>query len=383
MEKKTNEFLIRLMLILLSMFIPIAAADLILKQLNLPKQNGRIMLLGGGSLKTDEENLIRKYTPNRTIRHAAVYGKNVIYDYTFKTNKYGFRNTYSCNLETKNPIVAITGDSFTEGQGSKISWTKDLQFKLCNIGTDSINLAMPGYGIIDMSNSLVFAKKRLNAEKAIFSIITSDIYRRNAIMHSNAKCSAYYVTDLKLCGISATWWHIPKEMNSKEIITFAKSKYKFGLRSSLSGLEKYAKNILKDVIRKITYNNPSNFLKKTGIITAIPEKKEIIIKNSIQALNKIATIYKPENIILVIIPNKSDRIKSVKINHQMASKESDLQNFLQLLDPSISKVDLRSCPLTSDHFYLKDGHPNKKGQQLIGQCVANNISVKKFLNIDK
>ena len=81
-----------------SLILPIFGADWYLKSQRLPASHNRVMLLGGGSLKTSS-NGVRTYTPSTTIRHAAVYGPDIEYDYYFTTDKHGFRQTFECDAQ--------------------------------------------------------------------------------------------------------------------------------------------------------------------------------------------------------------------------------------------------------------------------------------------
>jgi len=171
--------------------VPLVISDLYLKSRRLPSQNSRLMLLGGGSLQTTSAG-IRSYTPSSTVRHLAVYGNQIEYDYTFSTDKHGFRETYQCeSLDDVRPLLAIAGDSFTEGQGAQLSWTSELQSLLCKDKINSINTATAGSGLLEMERSLAFAKNSLGSSKAIIAIIPDDIYRPHFNVIANDKCSMY------------------------------------------------------------------------------------------------------------------------------------------------------------------------------------------------
>ena len=54
--------------------------------------------------------------------------------------------------------------------------------------------------------------------------------------------------------------------------------------------------------------------------------------------------------------------------------------FLKQINPKITILDVRSCPLNKTHFYKLDGHPNFEGQKLLGECVINNQKIKEFIH---
>ena len=157
--------LINFFLFCLSISIPIVLADSILKILRLPSANSRVMLLAEIHLNT--KTYVKAYTPNKLIRQAAVYGKVLNLIIKFYTDKYGFRKGLDCR-DNKNKIsIAITGDSYTDAQGSETVWITPLQKLLCKKGINSNNVSASGIGIIDMKNHLYLLKIQLVQKKQL------------------------------------------------------------------------------------------------------------------------------------------------------------------------------------------------------------------------
>ena len=340
----------------ISISAPILITDQYLRSAHFPRTNARVMLLSGGQLFTSDHG-IRQYTPNSSLRHSAVYGDNIQYSYTFKTDRNGFRETYACNMKnTASNLVAITGDSFTEGQGSNSSWIETLQEELCNNGYSSVNAAISGYGVEDMKDSLDYAHNKLGAVKAIVAIIAEDIYRPRTRVVSNSTCSMY---ESRQCGDRSTWWHHPEDFGTKDLIEFANSKYDFGILPVLKTIR--IKSILKKLI---VYKSTSPRPKPK------PNPRAEIIDRSISAMNSIASRYGAKNVSLIILPTKIDR----DLTGSPKDKERisvDLSGFLSSLHEDISIKDLRECPLDASHFFSIDGHPNEKGHKQISICASN------------
>ena len=102
-------------MLLLSIAIPLIAADLTLKALQLPHSAARTMLLAGSPLATGPEGY-RRYASNKALEQSAVYGNAIAYRYTYSSNNLGLVS--SPDIGANQPIqLAIAGDSFTEGQG--------------------------------------------------------------------------------------------------------------------------------------------------------------------------------------------------------------------------------------------------------------------------
>ncbi len=355
-----NFFQIRnLLIIATAISLPVVVADQFMRFAKRPRNNSRVMLLSGGRLDSSGIG-VRHYTPNSTIRHSAVYGDILEYSYKFKTDENGFRVTYNCSVSDKtNNLIAITGDSFTEGQGSNSSWIESFQRRLCDQGQNSVNLAIAGYGIEDMQDSLDYAYEKLGARKAIVAILADDINRPRVPMTSNLTCSMYQ-SKKNYCGHSATWWHHPQDFNPREIVAFAKTKYNFGIIPVL----KFFKYKLKTMVKYNT-NDSAN--------TNLTE----MINRSISAMNSITLKYGPNNLSLVILPTKNDR-DLIGSPESKTKRNADLQAFLRSINKNVSIKDIRECPLGENHFFFNDGHPNEEGHKLLGKCFLNQIENSKL-----
>ena len=316
------------------------------------------MFLSGGRFNSQGIG-IRHYSENSELRQTTIVDEEIEFDYKFKTDENGFRITYSCDIEKPKSIIAIAGDSFTEGQGSSIVWVSKIQKKLCKNKSKTFNTAMGGYSIIGMQKSLDYAKNSLGASHSIVAITTGDILRSHAEMISNENCSVY-VSRTNKCGDSATWWHFPSNLNNEELINFSKTKFKYGLKE----VYKNAKIEIKNKIR--SWENKS------------PKNKNLYLNT--RAMHGISSVYGPKKTLLIIIPTKLDIGLQNKPNKKkMFSKH--LNTFLRKINDDIEVYDLRSCPLTETHFHKKDGHPNEFGQKLIGECADEIVDIKKFLSV--
>tara|TARA_B100000900_G_C20540784_1_gene700359 strand:+ start:201 stop:1325 length:1125 start_codon:yes stop_codon:yes gene_type:complete len=367
--------LVNILLITASISLPLIATDILLKKLKFPTSNKGSLLIGGGYLQTKPNTKVKSYSERRKIRHSALYGKEVVYDYEFLTDQNGFRITHQCvNSPNNSNLIAIAGDSFTEGQGVKnISWASSLQKIICDRNYQSINLSFPGIGLIDMKNSLKFAKDELNATKAVVSIIAEDIYRPYLLLKNNKECSMFMKPSNKVlsCGQNpATWWHINKSLNKSQLIDFVTKKNKYGL---VPTSKIFLKDFITQIKKSIKSYLPSFLLKKIGT-----NNYTELIRDSSNALNQIASDFEAKNTILIILPNKADRNLIGNLKERIRQNK-DLKKFLNQINPKITIIDIRSCPLNEKHFYRLDGHPNFKGQLLLGKCVLKNQKIKEFI----
>ena len=342
----------------LAFWAPLAVSDLYLKFKKLPSQNGRLMLLGGGSLQTTSAG-IRSYTPSSTIRHIAVYGNQIEYDYVFRTDKYGFRKTYQCeSLAGARTLLAIGGDSFTEGQGAQLSWTSELQSLLCKNKINSINTATAGSGLLEMERSLAFAKNSLGASKAIIAIIPDDIYRPHFNVISSAECSMYEGSERQGCGALATWWHIQFSSTSEQITSFAEGKQDYGLVPAFKLVFGLISSGVKEFLRSNLFSP-----------RYMSPLKQNLIESSADAVNRLRSIYGVDNLLLLVLPTKKDLLLEGEGSDEV--RRNDFSVFLSSLARDVQVVDVRDCDLQGKHFYELDSHPNDSGQELLGGCVVN------------
>lgn len=358
---KARNLATNLLTLSVAISIPLIVADQYFRLSSYPKNNARVMLLSGGNLNSYASG-VRRYSPNSVIVHSAVYGEILEYSYEFLTDENGFRITYNCTSKPQvDNLVAIAGDSFTEGQGSNVSWIKNVQKQLCDQGLPSVNTAIAGHGLEDMFKSLNYAYHNLDARTAIVAIVPDDIYRPFAPMVSNQSCSMYVRENIsppdKNCGDSATWWHHPNTLNQSELVTFAKSKYNFGIMPVFEELISKVKPFVKGIF----FTNRETF-------HANNRKK--VIHRSISAMNSIVSTYGSNNVSLFILPTSNDRDLTGSLSVK-ARRSSDLNVFLESLDNSVSVKDLRNCPLDQRHFLKLDRHPNAKGHELLGTCAIS------------
>jgi len=338
--------------------VPTFLCDIYMKSQGFPKNNGNILLLSGGRLDS-EKNGIRQFSKNSVIKHSAVYGKKLEYSYKFKTDSHGFRITHICkNEKPDDSLVAISGDSFTEGQGSSKVWTRTIQQLFCKNGYRSSNLGIAGYGVRDMQMSLSFAKKKLNAQKAIVAIVPQDIYRKHRPMTSNSECSSYGFISEQKCGDLSTWWHHEIHLTNKEIIELATARTKYGLIHALQMASQTARS--------------SFYRLKTKKSERVQARIDLISDN-IKAMNSIIREYGQENVVLVVLPSKSVR-GLVGSDEERERLDADLKIFLNGINQKIDVVDIRTCELDKKHFHRLDGHPNERGHELLGKCAIENIS---------
>lgn len=358
--------LAKLSLLCAATSLPILVMDIYLIHSRIPEISGRILLLSGGGISTSS-NKVRHYTPNSNIRVSAIYGDTIEYDYTFKTDEFGFRKTHSCQNPGRDGMkIAIAGDSFTEGLGSSISWVQQLEKMICLRGTSTINTAMAGYGIEDMNHSLAFTRNSLNTRKAIIGLIQDDIWRLHVPMISSSECSVYNHKDYK-CGETVTWWHVASDMSRKGRLRFARTKQFYGVVP------------LFKVSSLLVVENIRNLVRKVLVFSGLAEKllmkitlTQDVVFRSASAMDMIIQSYGVENVLIFLLPTKND-LGLEGTATQRLLRNQGFKLFRRSLSTSPKIIDIRDCPLSSSHFHVADGHPNTTGQALLGKCAVSKL----------
>ena len=315
------------------------------------------MLIAGGGINTNKDHKIRTYRPNANYRSLAVYGSSIEYDFTYKTNRLGLRETSDCGIDLRNnfsTILPIAGDSFTEGYSAKSPWVKSIDKYSCGAGIAPLNLSFGGYGLHDMLNSLKFAKSNFKTDKAIVALIENDFYRPYTPVKELDDCSTYHSEPWKQprCGASsATWWHFDFRLNNSQIISLAKSKHKPGITE-----------LFRPVAQKL----------KESIFSAMDHyNKNIIVDQSIESLRKMTTIYPDRSLLLIQLPTKRTS------RHGFHNKKIRKAVEELVLNNSLAYADLTQCDMRGG-FLEKDDHPNQRGHSLLRDCAINDKTIFDF-----
>ena len=366
---KNKTKLINLILILFSFFLPLFIADLVLKNLRLPKDSSRLMLLAGSSLYSDKDGF-RRYEPNRNLEQLAIYDKDIAYRYSYKTNKQGLVSFP--DLDKSDDIhLVINGDSFTEGQGGYpwiLDWQKN---ELGNLNILSLNYAIAGNGFEDFLKGSIHAKRIYNASKNIIFFIEHDAYRPYQKMSKNKYCSFYSngVLDKILGPLTCktygiVWHHIGKNKSDTQILYKAKYLQQYGV---LASFNKFLKTIKNSSSRKKIKQNYKKIESISQDILlsygSIPSYTKIAIKE----INK---LYGNNNVLLVQLPHK--------VGSPNNSELEFTKNLRNLSNNKIINL-WEICPLQRSDFHTLDNHPNVEGYRKIKSCISVNNDISDFI----
>ena len=361
-----------ILLILASIAIPIGLADLTLKGLQLPKNSARTMMLSGSSLQTDNQGY-RRYEGHRNLEQSAVYGSTIAYRYSYSSNNQGLISTPDIHPgESVN--LAISGDSYSEGQGG-FAWIKDLQRQwLQTLGVRSINYAIAGSGFGDFAVTATAAKRTHNAQKAMVLFIEHDAYRPYQRLASNAHCSFYSNGNLdKLLGpltcslYGVVWHHVPSGLSDQQLIRASLARQQYGVLPALNQL-----------IQQLAQRVQRPTAQIAGGDTPLPQTQlrfGPLPQASLDAIAQIKGLYGSENLLMVQLP---DQPASPSLTTQGPEHEVFTTQLEQATGVSIVNLS-QSCPLQTSDFHKLDNHPNSRGYQKLGRCLAQDARIKNFV----
>ena len=365
---KTSK-LTNICLIFFSSFLPIFICDLALKNLRLPKDSNRLMLLAGSSLYTSKGGY-RRYEANKNIEQLAIYDDVIGYRYSYKSNNLGLVS-YP-NLDNNNKLdLVINGDSFTEGQGGYpwiMNWQKN---ELKKINKLSLNYAIAGNGFEDFLKASIHARKIYQAKKNIIFFIEHDAYRPYQKISKNKNCSFYsnglldrLLGPLTCKTYGIVWHHVKLNKTNAQILNQSKYLQQYGVIPSLYNLLKVLNNYYaseeistEDKKNEINY---SEFKLRFGPLRAKT-------KLAIREINK---LYGRSNVLYVQLPNKEGKPDKRSIFFTNLIQEVDNNKVINLWE---------SCPLNRSDFHKLDSHPNSEGYKKIKKCIVQNIEINNFI----
>ncbi len=367
--RRNKAKVINLCLMFFSILLPLFLADIVLKNMRLPKDSNRLMLLGGSSLYSSKDGF-RRYEANQNIEQLAIYNDQIAYRYFYKTNNLGLVS-YPNLKDNDNLDVVINGDSFTEGQGG-FPWIVDWQKKeLQESNILSLNYAIAGNGFGDFLKASLHARKIYNAKKNIIFLIEHDAYRPYQKLSKNKNCSFYSNGTLdKILGpltcktYGIVWHHINLSKTNKQILNQSKYLQNYGV---LPTFYKFIQKLRNNYLKKDIQSSQINMGLDNGEIKLrygpLPTKTKSAIK-------KINNIYGKNNVLYVYLPSsQGEQDEKSKLFTKILS-EVDNNNIVDLWE---------ICPLSFTDFHILDNHPNIDGYKKIKKCVIENLQINEFI----
>lgn len=359
-------------LISIATAVPLLAADLLLRAMQLPRGAERVLLLSGSDLSSGPDGY-RRYQPHRNIEHAAVYGDQLVYRFRLRSNNLGLAS--HGDVKPGDQIdLAIAGDSFAEGQGG-YSWIGEMQQNwLEPLGLRSLNTAIGGSGFGDFAVTARAAKRHYSARKLLVLFIEHDAYRPYQPMNSNRWCSFYSNGALdgllgpltcRLYGV--LWHHAPLGLSNAELQRLGEQHQAHGLIPALGRFLAQLGH------RRGTQASSSALSASTSSLRFGP-----IPEASLESMRQIKALYGPSNVLLVQLPDQPSQPPSTEQGRGAQQAERFRQVLRQGTGLQVLNLE-PSCKLSSTDFHRLDNHPNNSGYQKLSLCLQNNSQIRKFI----
>lgn len=370
---KTTSAPVKLALLALAMALPLLAADLMLRALQLPKGNDRVLLLSGSDLSSGPEGF-RRYQPHRRIEHTAVYGNQLAYRSRFRSNNLGLISQPDIAAAQRIDL-AIVGDSYGEGIGG-YAWIPSWQTSwLEPRGLRSINYAIGGSGFEDFAKAARAARSQHQAGKVLVLFIEHDAYRPYQRMASQRHCSYYsngwldQVVGPLACRLyGVVWHHVRSDQTDAQRVAAGVSHQHYGLIPALN-------RVLSQLRQPRQPQGIQNHSSSGAAADRLPALRYgPIPPASLQAIDSIKKLYGENRMLLVQLPDQPQPW-SVAVQRQKAAFRQQLSQAT-----GVKILDLgASCALGSEAFHRLDNHPNRLGYAQLEACLSRSPDVRSFL----
>jgi hypothetical protein len=302
-----------------------------------------------------------KFKPNVNVRSQRFRGNDFTYEW--QTDALGFKNIKHSDLSDIHFDYIALGDSFTEGMGVSIDnmWTSKVSQKT---NVKIYNAAIQGYSASQMKATYLNLKDRLSHDGIIIGALPM-IFTREKIFDSleNAKLGTG------------------------------------GIRS-IAEASKYAENsflteLIRALVRVIKKENLPNSKDNRSYIHEIPDSypDQVLLSGDInwqryvQNLSELSNfaLSSGKEVILIQYPHRHeiyfnaeelgvDDIKEIDYYIELDLLKKSLPKKVKILDmfpylKEVWSIDKRNI------YFVKDGHMNERGQELISAFIVNNIDI--------
>ncbi len=302
-----------------------------------------------------------KFKPNVNVRSQGFRGNDFTYEW--QTDALGFKNIKHSDLSDIHFDYIALGDSFTEGMGVLIDnmWTSKVSQKT---NVKMYNAAIQGYSASQMKATYLNLKDRLSHDGIIIGSLPT-IFTREKIFDSfeNAKLGTG------------------------------------GIRSIAEG-SNYAENsfltgLIRALVRVIKQKNLPNTKDNRSYIHEIPDSYpdqvsltgDVNWQKYVQNLSELSNLAlsNGKEVILIQYPHRHeiyfnaeelgvDDIKEIDYHIELDLLKKSLPKKVKILDmfPYLKEIwstDKRNI------YFIKDGHMNERGQELISAFIVNNIDI--------
>lgn len=380
-KNKSLGLLKSLLLLAVTTFICLLVAELILRMTPLGSYSlkQRVLFYSQPAFFELDGHAV-SYQPNTEVRSVAVYGDQIDYDTTKKTNNLGFYDQmdyYKAKDGFKN--IAFIGDSFTSSSGSNEPWVAELRK---NIKKDDIRLYNFGVSATGLTHFHYLLRHLLSQDKVALDevnlmVISNDFFRY-----------IWYPLTTKEGVRLCRGGEINKEECSKQALTM----HSIDISDNREQVLKKAKSIYARN-SKLSDDYRTSFIKRTRLLNLICDalikaqgldskvismcphlerlkkqtyQKNLLFRESVRAIIRMTQEF----------PDIKFRVYHIPEVGEVVNKQySNLRLRQEMKHIGIDYVPLLSeCEWNRSMYHKHDGHPNDVGYKNLANCMA------KFIN---
>lgn len=369
-----------LLLLIVTTFICLLVAELMLRMTPIGSYNlkQRVLFYSQPAFLALDGQAV-SYQPNTEIRSVAVYGDQIDYDTTKKTNNLGFYDQLDYH-KTANGIkdIAFIGDSFTSSSGGNQPWVIGLRE---NIQRDDIQLYNFGVSATGLTHFHYLLKHLLNEDKVTLDevnlmVISNDFFRYIWYPLSTEDgvrlCRGGEIEDTDCKKQPLTMHSIDIADNNQQILEKAQKIYDKNAELSSGDIPFYKKtrlfNLVCDVMGQ-AQGLDANIISMCPHLERLKKQtyqKNLLYRESIRAIIRMSQEF----------PNIKFRVFHIpEVSEVVNQKYSSLKLRQEMKHIGIDYVPLlNECEWDRSMYHKNDGHPNDTGYKNLASCLA------KFIN---
>ena len=301
-----------------------------------------------------------KFKPNVSVRSQGYRGNDFTYEW--QTDALGFKNIRHSNLSNLAFDYVALGDSFTEGMGVSVddTWTSKVSQKS---KLSIYNAAIQGYSASQMKATYIKLKDRINHKGIIIGALPS-IFAREKFFDS------YENASLGTGGI-------------RSIVNGAAGRPTSFLTGLIRALKQVMgqKNPISEDNKNYVNEIPDSYSNRVSLTEDINWKK--YNQNLLDLIN--LAISSGKEIILIQYPHRHEiyfnatelginDIKEIDYYVELDLLKEVLPKNVKILDMFPYLKEAWSADKRNIYF-IKDGHMNERGQELISDFIITNIDM--------
>jgi lysophospholipase L1-like esterase len=344
-----------------------------------PEYSNRFLFWSSPHLVLDERGAVR-YLPDETVRKISVFGNEIEYDQTYRTNNMGLLDTVDYEV-IRDPAVtgyriALVGDSITAGSGAP-AWVPVLREQIQSEFSDVrlYNLGVSGAGIQHFYSLLESVSSDIHFTHILIIAISNDFQRpmwrplttsteirfcpfdeTDGVCRKRLPVATVVDIDITRAQVAALADELIRQRAERDAAEKNSDAY------TLTGLMRHSR--LFDLGYTLYHDMPL-FAAGERTQRVSPALKRLVVNKNIRMLGDIRDRFPDADIHLIHLPER----------HEVVSGRYDREIRGQLEPLGLAYFPaLQQCSWSEDMYHVHDLHPNALGYRAITACIGKYLS---------